>query len=196
MDKGNNWFIIFVHQLPEAEMDTCQSVGSLMGKHSRSQPTKKTRREIKGLPFNLSPIKLATRWRKAFFLWGIEMLSELILVNRQKPFSWLCLLRSLFWWGDSASSLNFYCCLFLLRSLLNWSHFWCYHYPCPHSAQVKHTRANKPRFTNKEWQLSHFQLHSRNVLSPVIFSGTEYSFMSLIRIPFRKRFLDPVSLPQ
>ncbi len=32
MDEGNNWFIIFVHQLPKAEMDTCQSVGSLMGK--------------------------------------------------------------------------------------------------------------------------------------------------------------------
>lgn len=31
MDKGNNWFIIFVHQLPEAEMDTCQTVGSFNG---------------------------------------------------------------------------------------------------------------------------------------------------------------------
>lgn len=40
MDKGNNWFIILVHQLPEAAMDTCQSIGSVMDKHSRSKPAK------------------------------------------------------------------------------------------------------------------------------------------------------------
>jgi len=44
MDKGNNWFIIFVHQLPEATGEggggACQSVGSLMGKHFKVRANK------------------------------------------------------------------------------------------------------------------------------------------------------------
>lgn len=118
------------------------------------------------------------------------MLWELIRVNWLKPFLLTLLSEPSLLMKDSTASLNFIpVCLFLSRSPSELIALSCYHYPYHQPVGVKQTKANTALSgREKEHWLTPRSIPAalQNVLSLVIFRGTEHSFMLLIRIPFQK----------